>query len=290
MICDIQFGKLMVVSDLHGNGFDFRQILKVYKGLKKQGKADYLVFLGDLIHAYPGKQKDESVEIIEELLDLKANQKGSEVICLLGNHEFVHIYHIPLARGHLEFTSYFENRIRKCREIIARFFMDMPFMLRTKGGVLLNHTGSSDRYLSNGKFNLEWWKAFCHQGEFKAHIKSIDKYNPQIGSDFMDTTEGDYLWDILMNGNERQFGDKYDKFVDDLLSFASQDRLDNPMRSLVCGHIAADYGAETIGDKKLRVCSSAGCIGDLEKKYLLIDAEHSYHSSGDLLEHCRDLY
>jgi len=290
MICDIPFGRLMIVSDLHGNGFDFRQVLTVYRKLKREGTADCLVFLGDLIHAYPGKQKDESLEIVKELIEMRANQEGSDVICLLGNHEFVHIYHIPLQRGNLEFTSWFENRIRKNRERIVRFFMDMPFMLRTKGGVLVTHTGSSDRYNNRQPFNLDWFKNYKHTGEFKTHIEHIHACNPQIGSQFMNTELGDFLWDVLMNGNERQFGEEYLNMLTDLLQFASKDRENEPLRTLVSGHIGVDYGAEIIGEYKLRLCSSAGCLRDLEKKYLLIDAEKTYRNSMELLECCCDLY
>ncbi len=290
MICDIQFGKLMIVSDLHGNGFDFRHILKVFRKLKSEGEADYLIFLGDLIHAYPGKQKDESLEMIQELIKIGANQEGSDVICLLGNHEFVHIYHIPLQRGNLEFTSWFEKRIRKNREQIIRFFMDMPLMLRTQGGVLLNHTGSSNRYAEIKNFDFDWFKTYNHKGEFAMHLDQINSYDPQIGLQFMSTAEGDYLWDVLMNGNGLQYGEEYYEFVDDLLKFASVDRIDLPMKTLVSGHIGVDYGAELVGKHKLRLCSSAGCLRDLEKKFLLIDAEKSYQNSMELLECCHDLF
>lgn len=290
MIRDISSGKLMIVSDLHGNGFDFRQVLKVYRQQKERGRADYLVFLGDLIHAYPGKQKDESLEMIEELMDLKANQPESDVICLLGNHEFVHIYHIPLQKGPLEFTSWFENRIRKNREAIIRFFMNMPFMIRTQGGILITHTGASDRYGENEKFDLQWLKNYKHQPEFNDHIKNIGKYDPYVGADFMHTQEGDFLWDILMNGNEKQFGDKYHTYVDEMLEFASSDRKNQPLNSLVCGHIAAEYGVELVGDKHVRVCTSAGALGDLEKKFLLIDASKKYQNAAELIEYSRDLY
>ncbi|MCT4603944.1 MAG: metallophosphoesterase [Marinifilum sp.] len=290
MIRDISSGKLMIVSDLHGNGYDFRQILKTYKQLKKKGKADYLVFLGDLVHAYPGKQKDESLEMIEELMGLNANQPGSDVICLLGNHEFVHIYHIPLAKGPLEFTSWFEYRIQKCRGEVIEFFMNMPLMLRTKGGTLINHTGASNRFGSDNTIGLQYLKDFNHQGEFTKHLDNIKKYDPQIGSDFMNTDKGDFLWDILMNGNEKQYGEEYHKYVNELLGVVSEDRKENPINTLVCGHIAAEYGAEVIGDKHLRVCTSAGALGDLEKKFLLIDASKRYENAAELIEYCRDLY
>ena len=290
MIRDINTGKLMVVSDLHGNGHDFRQILKTFNKLKQKNLADTLVFLGDLVHAYPGKQKDESYEIVKELIQLRTNEKDSDVICLLGNHEFVHIYHIPLAKGHLEFTSWFENRIRKNREEVVEFFMQMPLMLRTFGGVLINHTGASDRYVTNNFLNLEGLKAFKHADNFSTHIKKIDQYDPYIGSEFMDTELGDFLWDILMNGNERQYGENYNKHVDDLLNLMSADRLESPLNVLVCGHIASEYGAELVGNKQLRICTSAGALGDLEKKYAMVDAKTIYKDGNELMDLCNDLY
>jgi hypothetical protein len=228
--------------------------------------------------------------MIKELISLKANHIDSDIICLLGNHEFVHIYHIPLSRGHLEFTSWFEYRIKNCREELIQFFMSMPLMLRTKGGVLINHTGASNRYGAGEKFNLDYLKNFNHQDEFTKHIENIKKYDPQIGSDFMNTETGDYLWDILMNGNEKQFGDQYHKYVDELLNLVSSDRKDQALNSLVCGHIAAEYGVELVGEKHVRVCTSAGALGDLEKKFLLIDASKKYENAAELIEYSRDLY
>jgi UDP-2,3-diacylglucosamine pyrophosphatase LpxH len=290
MIRDISSGKLMIVSDLHGHGFDFRQVLIVYEQQKSRGRADCLVFLGDLVHAYPGKMKDESKEMVEQLIEMGANQPDSDIICLLGNHEFVHIYHIPLQKGPLEFTSWFENRIRKKREEIIRFFMDMPLMIRTSGGVLINHTGASHRYNSDEEYDLNWFKTYQHLPKFTEHIDRIAKYDPYIGSDFMQTKEGDFLWDILMNGNEKQYKEEYNDMVDQMLERMSEDRKDNPMKTLIAGHIAAEYGAEIVGEKHLRICTSAGCLRDLEKKFMLISAHKEYANAEALYNRCFDLF
>jgi predicted MPP superfamily phosphohydrolase len=290
MIRDISKGKLMIVSDLHGNGFDFRQILKVYQQQKERGRADYLVFLGDLIHAYPGKQKDESKDMLLQLIQMGANQPDSDIICLLGNHEFVHIYHIPLQKGPLEFTTWFENRIRKDREEIIRFMMNMPLLLRTKGGVLINHTGAANRYTNNETFDLEWMKSYQHQPKFQKHLEQITQYDPYVGADFMHTTEGDFLWDILMNGNERQFKEHYPQMVEEFLQYASIDRPDQPMKVLVSGHIVAEYGAEIITPKHVRLCTSTGCLRDLEKKFMLLNAEKEYADAEALYARCFDLF
>ncbi|RUT78217.1 metallophosphoesterase [Ancylomarina longa] len=290
MIRDLSLGNLMIVSDLHGNAYDFRQILKLYKQLKKSGKADYLVFLGDLIHAYPGKQKDESLEMVLQLLEMGANKPESDIICLLGNHEFVHIYHIALQKGTLEFTTWFENRIRQNREIIIRFFASMPLMIRTKGGVLINHTGASDRYGVDEEFNLQWLKNYPTSVQFQRHLENITQFNPQIGAEFMSTKEGDYLWDVFMNGNERQYGESYLQMVDNLLDLMSQDRLESPLKTLVSGHIGVNYGAENIGEHQLRICTSTGCLRDLEKKLLLISTTQEYQNSTELLKNCKELF
>ncbi|MGQ1909697.1 hypothetical protein ACT3CE_07905 [Marinifilum sp. RC60d5] len=134
------------------------------------------------------------------------------------------------------------------------------------------------------------FKRLNHKQNFQEHIASIDKYNMHVGFNFMDTAKGELLWDILMNGNEKEYGDDYLKYIDDLLKLSSEDRIDRPMNTLVCGHIAAHYGAETVGEHQLRICTSAGCLGDLEKKYLLISADENYANSKELLKHCRDLY
>ncbi|MFA8433056.1 MAG: metallophosphoesterase [Marinifilaceae bacterium] len=297
MIRDIDQGRIMVVTDLHGNGYDYRQIIDVYRNLKEANSVDYLVFVGDLIHSYPG-QKDESVAIVEDLMERGANQEDSDIICLLGNHEFVHIYHIALAKGHLEFTSWFERRIVKKRKKFIDFFQAMPLAVRTKGGVLIHHTGASEIYSPQSKIfqDFQVLKEYSHTESLNGlkHIKSdlnpFGKYDTTVGQTFMQTLEGDWFWEMLMNGNERQYGPAYPQMVNQMLDYMSSDRQGLPLRVMVTGHIGVDYGAEVVTEGQLRLCSSAGCLGDLEKKILLFPAEKGIESASQLIEYCRDLY
>jgi len=297
MIRDIGKGNIMLVTDLHGNGYDYHQIINVYDDLREQGRLAYLVFMGDLIHAYPGK-KDESVAIVEDLMNRGANQKDSDIICLLGNHEFVHIYHIPLVKGHLEFTSWFERRIVRKRLKFIEFFQSMPLAVRTKGGVLVHHTGAAGIYFGDNEFYQEFQSLvnYSHQEQLEkiaSHQHELDPfgvYDYNVSHAFMETDEGEWLWEMLMNGNERQYGLVYPKMVDQMLRFMSSDRQDSPLNVMVTGHIGVDYGAEVVADKQLRLCSSAGCLGDLEKKYLLFPAEKTFEDAAQLMELCRDVY
>jgi len=287
----------MLVTDLHGNSHDYFQVIKTYEGLKERGEVNYMVFMGDLIHAYPGS-KDDSLFIVEDLMARGANMDHSDIICLLGNHEMVHIYHIPLIRGHLEFTSWFERRISSKRSSVIDFFKSMPMALRTIGGVLVHHTGACEGYNPRDVFyrSFSFLKNFSHQQQLdllrknNPDLQPMGEYNLDVGAAFMETQTGLWLWQVLMNGNERQWGKRYVSMVDDFLVFMSEDRSSNPLRVLVTGHIGADYGVDLVGDKQVRLCSSAGCLGDLEKKYLLFSATQKFSNAQQLLPYCYDLY
>lgn len=293
MIRDIDKGRIMLVSDIHGNIHDFERIINTFIKLKKKKEIDYLIFMGDMIHAYPNKnRKDESVLIIDRLIAMNANMPGSDVLCMLGNHEFVHIYNIELLKGKLEFAKYFEWKIAEQRAKYIEFFMNMPLVIRTQGGTMIHHAGASDIYSMDiySCFDLEFLKLFNHRNnKFTNHIDSINIYDAGIGEQFMNTFFGIYLWKSLSNGNEREFGSDYEAYINDFLNMMSKDRISNPMNILVTGHIGVDYGAETVYNNQLRLCTSEGCLRDLEKKYLLFNAEVKYNSASHLMEYCSDL-
>lgn len=290
MIKDIDKGRIMLVSDIHGNKRDFDRVLTRYYALKEKNKVDYLIFMGDMIHSYPNKnRKDESVAIIDKLISMKTNTDDGDVFCVLGNHEFVHIYNIELLKGKLEFSKWFEWKISKNRGLYINFFINMPLAIRTAGGVLIHHAGASNIY-ANNSFNLEFIKNFKHNHEsFRSHLDNINTYDPDIGVEFMHTRLGEWLWSCLTTGNEKEFKNLYPSYIDEFLSFMSSDRLGREMNVLVSGHIAVDYGAEVISKKQLRLCTSEGCLRDLEKKFLLFYAEKKYNSALELIEYCRDL-
>ena len=74
-------GRLIVVSDLHGNFRDYKRYLKLWNS---DDSDFHIVFLGDMIHAIDGE--DGSVEIVEDAI-FKSGQYPN-YHCLLGNHEW----------------------------------------------------------------------------------------------------------------------------------------------------------------------------------------------------------
>lgn len=134
----------MVVADIHGNLEDYNRIIQTYQKKKKSGEVDGLIFAGDTIHAR--SEKDESKEIIDDLIKLTSEDKNIHVI--LGNHELPHIYNFTLAfrksdADVVDFTKDFELKIKDNKDVYVEFFKSLPFYIRTKGGVLISHAGAS---------------------------------------------------------------------------------------------------------------------------------------------------
>lgn len=296
---DIAKGKILAVTDLHGNLRDFEQVFKTFAMLEAEGKATHLVFLGDLIHAR--KTTDYSVEILDRLMAMGCNQPDSKVYALMGNHEMVHIYHVELWRGGESYTHAFEEAIKGKREKYIRFLMDMPFAIRSFGGVLLHHSGAGailgtkrhKEYDVRFKMLKNWPHEQILDGLFHhPHLEGLHHtrvYLPMAGMWFREMKEGAFLWEFFMNKNERQFGDRYPRYLRQFLKYMFKD---HPRAGsvVVTGHIPVPGGLEVIDGLQLRLSSSFGAESDAKKTVLLFDAEKVYPNALKLAENCFRLY
>ena len=131
----------MIVTDLHGDGDAFNRYVTHFRRLHASGAAQRLIFLGDLIHTYGSPRRDRSVEILRNVMALRAELGPETVIMLLGNHELPHIYGVSLAKGENEFTPPFERALGPDREQVLGFLASLPFYVRTAAGVMLSHAG-----------------------------------------------------------------------------------------------------------------------------------------------------
>jgi len=299
-IVDIFDSKLMIVSDIHGNKHDFDRVMNRFYHFKKKGEVDQLVFLGDIVHSFNYK-KDASIDILNVLIEKGANEEGSGLLCLLGNHELVHLFHIPLRKGNWEFNKGLEWKMAKEREKYHRFFCDMPIALRTQGGVLINHTGAGPFYNEQRLLDCGLDRAILREWDYQGVTDNLfsevvilqmsHKYQPELGYQLMETRIGEVLWETFMNGNELQYDViQYERYVSELLNYHSWDRLNTPMQLVVSGHIGEEWGASVVGEKQLRICSSAGCPLDLEKKVLIVEAQKEYLSMDELKKGLKDVF
>ncbi len=302
--------RILVASDIQGNWEDYRTVKSRFEELKRQGKADVLVFDGDLVHGYNGYE-DRSVDILGDLID----NPNPAVISLLGNHEFMHIYHKEVSKAGHSFTEPLEEKIEHDREKYVGFMKQMPYAIRTAGGVLINHTGanppmagfvgkkayqhlvgSQGFQILNGLDHDKVLKQVTgltrkileQQYEHPLADDFFENFTPQIGQVFAQIDIGAYLWDVFFNKNERQYGDEtYTRMLTGFLETMSQGN--KPQRFVVTGHIEVPDGYAVIDGKQLRICSSYGA--DEGKKVLsLVDASKPYESVDQLVDDLQPVY
>ncbi|MBI4813890.1 MAG: metallophosphoesterase [Methanobacterium sp.] len=82
-------GKILVITDIHGNLEDFKRYESIFKGHLDQCK---VVLTGDFIHE-PDNNYDGSVEILERVKCYNHQYPNFHV--LLGNHEWAHLADEP---------------------------------------------------------------------------------------------------------------------------------------------------------------------------------------------------
>lgn len=294
-------GKIMVVADLHGHWQDFTQVLHLFHKHQAKGKADYLVLLGDLVHAKHAKE-DASVAMIDALIQEGCNQVKSNVFALLGNHELVHVYHIELWKAGLPITPRFEIDIEGRRQRYINFFMDMPFALRTPGGTLLQHSGASHPFshyreeeaapnlnqLRNWD-HLHYLERLALRAGLSPDQNLNEQLHPTIGTLFRSFPFGNFLWEFLMNKNEKQYGVKYEQMIGPFLDHFSEPSKP-PLTCMINGHVQEPKGAKVIGKRQLRLSSSKGAASRSLKKYVLIDGNRTYADANELMTGVKPLY
>lgn len=162
-------GRLIVVSDIHGNFDDYQR----YINLWDESDPDFhIVFLGDLIHAVG--QEDKSVEIVDDVIE---KSKCPNFHTLLGNHEWAHIVNKEIYKGHEELIRQFEILVSYKKGFIEpsitnyiKFFKTMPYFVKTANGLFLSHSGPSDK------------------------VRVIEAFNKMLEGDYSSPILYDFLW------------------------------------------------------------------------------------------------
>ncbi len=320
----IEAGKIMVVTDLHGDGDLYKRYRDRFLTLQAEGKADTLVFNGDLIH-FPGAEtKDRSLEIILDVLHLKESL-GDNLIYMLGNHEIPHIYSFPLQKGDDLFTPRFEWAMGSHRAEIVALFNALPFYLRTAGGVTITHAGASHAiYEPQG---MERLLTYDHQQVLADARKEVTEeirpyllrtiiqkqglsYDKLIKRNFAITNPNDLryddfltathvlnnsetfnlLWAALFTRNEKEYpAVTYKGILSDFLHLLSVGY--KPQHVLVTGHINCPQNGYTVVNRQqLRIASGKHALTPQSGKYLLFNAQEKVHSAEDLLSKLYSLW
>src|SRR3989344_3864967 len=299
-VIDINDARLLVASDIRGNWDNYRKIRDTFQTLRREGEADVLVLNGNLIQGSGGYQ-DRSLQILDDLID----NPQPNIITLLGNREFFHIYNIAVVAGGHDFTEQFEDQIERDREKYVGFMQKMPYAIRTRGGVVINHAGANHA-IAKSSYNVAqcvngsgFLDGFDH-GAVVAKLKIatrlamekelgseladdfFDDYSPQIGQVFAQTSEGRYLLDVFTNGNEASYGAwQYDSLLMGFIEKMSG--RNRPQRHLMSGNMLVPGEYQMVGGLQLRLGSS-GNAEDSSRVLGLVDASRRYPYIDELVD------
>ena len=238
-------GRLIVVSDLHGNFRDYKRYLKLWDS---DDLDFHIVFLGDMIHAIDGE--DGSVEIVEDAI-FKSGQYPN-YHCLLGNHEWCHITTKDIFKAEINLRTGFENLVSHKKGYMEpsltryiRFFKSMPYFLRTANGLFISHAGPSDR------------------------ISNIEDLRQMCEADYSSQALHDFLWSRYGEGFNGYVAADIDKFLNVVNS-----------KHMIVGHTVVDSGYKIIGNQMILSSSFYTSV----KSYLDIDLSKDYSSMEDLID------
>lgn len=321
----LEAGRIMVVTDLHGDWDAYSRYRDRFLFLQAQGLADCLLFTGDLIHA-DDPDNDDSLEIVLDVIALR-RAFGDAIIYLCGNHELPHIYGISLSRGERVYTPAFEKSLTRSglRAEVLALFDSLPFYIRTRAGISLTHAGaasvisvpSAPPKLFNWSHQeiLAWADRTLVGEDTEALRRGFVERNNQVPyhllanyylavSDPADPRYNDLLcgfiasnhpdffrvlWPALFTRNEAEYGSgDYRIFLEALLQALSADY--TPQHTLIAGHMAVRKGHKIVAGQHLRLASGAHAHPREEGLYLVFDAARPIKDIHDLTRRASSVF
>ncbi len=314
-------GVAMVVTDLHGDWDLYCRYRDWFIRRHTAGEVQYLIFTGDLIHPVAKDAPDGSLKIVLDVLQLQKTYPDA-VIYLLGNHEMVHIYHVPLSKNDRVFTPAFEAALGEHRERVLSLFAALPFFVRTKAGVSITHAGAASalsvdenvarvfsfdhRHVLNrvdvllDKKSIERLRqGYANFSGIPYHIQA-ERYLAVSSPDdprYDDLLRGVYatsdpdfelLWDVLFTRCEKEYGNgDYGIFLNALLVKLSHQFV--PQQFLVAGHIPVRKGAKVVARRHLRLASGAHAVPPAAAQVLLFDTGRTVRNMPSLRKGLRSM-
>jgi len=318
-LVDLTGGVTMVVTDLHGDRDAFARYAGRFLQLHNRKRAHRLLLLGDLIHSDGPEDQDASLQIITDVMRMRATLGPETVIVLLGKHEMPHLYGILLRKGQYEYTPRFERALSASgrRDEVLAFFEQMPFYVRTTAGVSFTHAGPDGTAIAQ----FEELRRFDHAA-IRSEYNDVLALNPkpdQLRSMYGEamgmpyevlarhylavngpddpryddllrafmisehSREFEVLWSALFTRCEKELSPAlYERILGKFLETLSAGAPE-PQRVLVTGHIDVTGGHQLVTPRHLRLASAKHANPREAGEYLLFDADQPVESAEDLV-------
>ena len=322
---DFDDGIAMIVTDLHGNGKVYNHVRDTFLRLYEAGEVDRLILCGDLIHGYGEEAEDASLPMLLDVMRLQEELGRDTIIMLMGNHEMPHVYAIPLSKGHQVFTPRFEYALAKLdrdpnakytRADVMTFIKSLPFVVRTKAGVLITHAGASPAIKNKGDAEQllnfdhdallestdEWMadydlEALRSYGKYRTQVKEMIAVDSPDDPRYLDMLRGQllsinsgqfqFLWDVLFSTNEKGWNIGAYEIVIKGYLVAMSLVSNHKQNVIVAGHIGVQGGHQLVTDYQLRLASYAHAHPEAAGEVLMLDCEAPIKKASQLVPHLR---
>ena len=247
---DLSAGKTLIVADLQGDHEAFTRYVGRFRQLHSRGRADRLLFLGDLIGSTPrGRSLADADRAILIAVDQLQVELGLDrVITLIGDRELA-----LLNSGSIRDPA------------LVRVLSAMPMLIRSASGIAFTHAGASRSAL----FGL----ADLLTGSDSSPGRSI---TAEMVGTACEQAESPALYARLV-----------ERFLHALSTAPGSP---SPQRFLVSGHLPINGGYRVITPRQLRIASAAGAQPREAGIYLLLDLAESIHSLEGLTEHSGSVF
>lgn len=167
--------KTLVLGDLHGRPY--------WKQIVANENPDRVIFIGDYFDTFDGYTAAEQMYNFMGIIDYK-NSNQSEVIILIGNHDYHYI------KGISEYYSGYQHGARPAIEQLLDDNKQNMQMCYQMGDYLFSHAGISKDWLINNKWSGE---------NISDYVNDLWKYKPGVfkfaGRDpYGDSIESSPIW------------------------------------------------------------------------------------------------
>lgn len=319
---DLEHGVAMVVTDLHGKGDVFDRIRAKFIELYEKGLVQYLILCGDLIHGYGEATEDNSLRMLLDVIQLQRQFGSRTIIMLLGNHEMPHIYGVTLSKGDHEFTPRFEHTLSRSgrRAEVLAFLRSLPFVVRTRAGVLITHAGPTTAIDSADKAeriltfdhmavlkladdqiavrypidNLRKHPEYTIHARYHLAIEGPDdpRYAEFLRGQLISQTSEEFnlLWEVLFARGEVGLSEEFQDFF--TAEFLKHMSVISPyeQRVVLYGHLPVRGGHKVIGQRQFRLATYSHANPPEDGEYLLLDCAQPIVSARALLESLRPVF